>query len=263
MTLSIHPTALVSPKAQIADTVKIGAYAVIGDHVTLHDNIVIKSHVCIDGHTEIGADTTIHPFASIGSEPQDLKYNGEAGRLTIGTKNTIREHVTINIGTEGGGMLTAIGDHNLLMTGVHVGHDCRVGNRTILVNNATLAGHVTVMNGAVIGGLSAVHQFCRIGQLAMIGGMCGVENDVIPFGTVIGNRAVLKGLNLIGLDRANFEKSDIHAMRSAYRMLFDKEKGSFDSRIQAVEAEYPDALLVSQVVAFLKQPTKRRYVMPE
>ena len=263
MTYSIHPTAIISPNAKIGSSVKIGAYCVVGDNVTLHDNVELRSHVCIDGLTDIGNNTVIFPFASIGSVPQDLKYKGEAGRLEIGSDNIIREHVTINIGTEGGGMLTKIGNNNLLMMAAHVGHDCHIGNRIILVNNATLAGHVTIDDGAVLGGLCAVHQFCRIGKLAMIGGMTGVEHDVIPFGTVMGNRAVLKGLNLIGLERANFDKSDIHGMRNAYKKLFDKNNGSFESRIEQVATEDGHNPVVEQVITFLRQPTKRRFVMPE
>lgn len=258
----IHPKAIISQTAQIASTARIGAYTVIGDNVVVHENVHVHSHVVIDGHTEIGEGTVIFPFASIGSVPQDLKYNNEPARLKIGTHNTIREHVTINIGTEGGGMLTSIGNHNLLMTAVHVGHDCIIGNHTILVNNATLAGHVIVDDYAVLGGLSAVHQFCRIGKLAMIGGMTGVEHDVMPFGTVMGNRAALKGLNLIGLERSNYEKSDIHIMRNAYKALFDKDKGSFEERIDLIEAEFGTCPLVAEVVTFMRQPTKRRYVMP-
>ena len=259
----IHKTAIISPKAIISETAKIGAYCIVGDNVTLHDNVTLMSHVCVDGVTEIDSGTVIFPFSSIGSIPQDLKYNGEAGQLKIGKNNIIRESVTINIGTQGGGMLTKIGDDNLLMTAVHVGHDCHIGNKTILVNNATLAGHVTIDDGAVLGGLCAVHQFCRIGTLAMIGGMTGVEHDVIPFGTVMGNRASLKGLNLVGLERANFSKSDIHMMRNAYKKLFDKNNGSFESRIDDVAIEYHDSPLVSEVITFLRQPTKRRYVMPD
>ncbi len=263
MTHLIHKAAIISPKAVISETAKIGAYCIIGDNVVIHDNVELMSHVVVDGVTEIGENTVVFPFASIGSKPQDLKYKGEAGQLKIGKNNVIREYVTISIGTEAGGMLTHIGDNNLLMTAVHIGHDCYIGNQTILVNNATLAGHVTIDDGAVLGGLCAVHQFCRIGKLAMIGGMSGVEHDVIPFGTVMGNRAVLKGLNLIGLERANFDKADIHTMRNAYKKLFDKNNGAFDSRIESVALEYSESPLVSQVITFLRQPTKRRYVMPD
>jgi UDP-N-acetylglucosamine acyltransferase len=263
MTHLIHQTAIISPRAVISATAKIGAYCIVGDDVILHENVTLMSHVVVDGVTEIGENTVIFPFASIGSKPQDLKYKGEAGQVKIGKNNVIREYVTISIGTEGGGMVTKIGDNNLLMTAVHVGHDCHIGNRTILVNNATLAGHVTIDDGAVLGGLSAVHQFCRIGKLAMIGGMSGVEHDVIPFGTVMGNRAVLKGLNLVGLERANFDKADIHTMRNAYKKLFDKNNGAFDNRIDSVAADHKDSPLVAEVIAFLRQPTKRRYVMPD
>jgi UDP-N-acetylglucosamine acyltransferase len=259
----IHPTAIISATAKIAQSVQIGAYSIIGDFVTLNDNVIIKPHVSIEGYTEIGKGTIIHSFSSIGSIPQDLKYNGEAGRLTIGDNNIIREHVTINIGTSGGGMLTSIGHNNLLMTAVHVGHDCHIGNNTILVNNATLAGHVIIGNYAVLGGLCAVHQFCRIGELAMVGGMSGVENDVIPYGMVMGNRASLKGLNLVGLERADYTKDEINNMRSAYKKLFDRNNGLFDERIHLIEQEFNHSKLAMNVVAFLKQPTKRRYVMPE
>ncbi len=263
MTHLIHKAAIISPKAVISETAKIGAYCIIGDTVVIRDNVELMSHVVVDGVTEIAENTVVFPFASIGSKPQDLKYKGEAGQLKIGKNNIIREYVTISIGTESGGMLTQIGDNNLLMTAVHVGHDCHIGNKTILVNNATLAGHVSIDDGAVLGGLCAVHQFCRIGKLAMIGGMSGVEHDVIPFGTVMGNRAVLKGLNLIGLERASVDKADIHAMRNAYKKLFDKNNGAFDSRIDSVALEYSESSLVSEVITFLRQPTKRRYVMPD
>jgi UDP-N-acetylglucosamine acyltransferase len=259
----IHPTAIVSSSAKIAQSVQIGAYSIINDYVTLNDNVVVKSHVLIDGHTEIGDGTIIHSFSSIGSVPQDLKYKGEAGRLKIGKNNIIREHVTINIGTSGGGMLTIIGDNNLLMTAVHVGHDCHIGNDVILVNNATLAGHVTIEDKAVLGGLSAVHQFCRIGELAMIGGMSGIENDVIPYGLAMGNRASLKGLNLIGLERADYPKDDINNIRNAYKKLFDKNNGLFDERIHLINQEFGHSKLVMSVIDFLRKPTKRRYVMPE
>ena len=259
----IHQTAVIAQGAKIGKNVTIGAYCVIGEHVVLSDNVILKPHCVIDGHTSVGEYTVIHSFASIGSVPQDLKYTGEAGRLVIGTHNTIREHVTINIGTLGGGMLTQIGNHNLLMVGVHIGHDSIVGNHTILVNNATLAGHVHVDDYAVLGGLSAVHQFCRIGRMAMIGGMTGVEHDVIPYGTVMGNRAVLKGLNLIGLERSGLEKEKIHAVRAAYKMLFTKNDMSFDERIMQTEKHYADNAQVIDIIAFLKSETKRRFVMPE
>ena len=178
----IHPTAVVDPGASIGEDVRIGPYSLIGSDVVLGDNCEIHGHVVIDGRTRIGSGTKIFPFASIGLPPQDLKYNGEPSELEIGANNVIREHVTMNPGTEGGGMLTKIGDRCLFMVGTHVGHDCQLGDSVIMANNATLAGHVQVMDYAVFGGLSAVHQFVRIGRYAMVGGMTGVERDVIPFG---------------------------------------------------------------------------------
>lgn len=257
----IHPTVLIESGAILGQNVTIGAYCVVGGDVVLGDNVHLVSHVCVSGITSIGADTVIHSFASIGSIPQDLKYKGEAGRLDIGSRNKIREHVTINIGTEGGGLITKIGDDNLLMVGVHVGHDCMVGNHTILVNNATLAGHVCIEDYAVLGGLSAVHQFCRIGKMAMIGGMTGVEHDVIPYGMVMGNRGRLKGLNLIGIERSGWDKVTLNGVRAAYKMLFDTEGGKFDDRLEEVAGQYSDNILVQDIIQFLKSPSKRRFTM--
>lgn len=263
---NIHSTAIIAEGAKIGQNVKIGAYSIIHENVSLADNVEILSHVVVAGHTFIDEGTVIHPFASIGSNPQDLKYGGEAGRLEIGKRNTIREHVTVNIGTLGGGMLTKIGDDNLLMVGVHVGHDCIVGNKVILVNNATLAGHVHVEDHAVLGGLCAVHQFCRVGKMAMIGGMTGVEHDVVPYGMVTGNRAILRGLNLIGLERSGLEKEKIHAVRAAYKKLFVKEEGdsrSFDEKVNDVSAEYPNHVQIQEMIKFLQAPSKRRFVMAD
>ena len=198
---TIHPTAIIEDGAQLGENVSIGAYSVIGPEVTLGDGVTLESHVVVGGVTSIGAGTHIFPFASIGLQPQDLKFQGEVSRLEIGSNNVIREHVTMNPGTEGGGLLTKVGNDCLFMVGAHVAHDCQVSDHVILVNSATLAGHVEVGEFAIVGGLSAVHQFVRIGKHAMIGGMSGVENDVIPYGTVTGNRAHLLGLNLVGLKR--------------------------------------------------------------
>ncbi|MGE5270593.1 MAG: acyl-ACP--UDP-N-acetylglucosamine O-acyltransferase, partial [Thiohalocapsa sp.] len=205
----IHPTAVVDAGARLADDVVIGPYCVIGAQVSLLAGVALKSHVVIDGRTTIGARTRIFPFASIGHETQDLKYKGEPSTLEIGHDNTIREHVTINPGTEGGGMVTCVGSHCLLMVGAHVAHDCQIGDHVILVNNATLGGHVVVEDYAILGGLSAVHQFVRIGRHAMIGGMSGVERDVIPYGLVMGDRARLTGINLIGMQRRGFSREAI------------------------------------------------------
>ena len=219
----IHPTAIVAPGAELAETVSIGPYCVIGSDVRLGERVELLSHVVVEGRTSVGEGTRIFPFASIGHQPQDLKYHGEPSTLEIGSNNQIREYVTIQPGTEGGGMLTRVGDNCLFMASAHVAHDCIVGDNVIMANNATLAGHVVVGEYAFLGGLSAVHQFVRIGKHAMVGGMSGVEADIIPFGMVIGNRAYLSGLNIVGLKRRGFSRDEIHALRNAYRLLFGPE----------------------------------------
>ncbi|WP_417820844.1 acyl-ACP--UDP-N-acetylglucosamine O-acyltransferase [Terasakiella sp.] len=258
----IHPSAVVAPEAKLADGVKIGPFCIVGPDVQLGQNVELLSHVVIEGRTTIGKNNKIFPFASIGHCPQDLKYNGEPSRLEIGDNNTIREHVTINPGTEGGGMLTKIGSNCLIMVGAHVGHDCQIGDHVILVNNATLAGHVIIENWAIIGGLSAVHQFCRIGQHAMIGGMSGVENDVIPYGSVTGNRARLGGLNIVGLKRRNFDREVIHSMRTAYRLLFAQE-GTMAERVEDVYGMYKDIEPVMEIVKFIRQDSSRGVCTPK
>ena len=203
---NIHPTSVINPAASIADTVKIGPYCTIGPNVQIDEDVELVSHVCLSGQTKIGKRSQIFPFSSIGSDPQDLKYNGELSRLVIGEDNVIREHVTMNPGTKGGGLLTRVGNNCLFMVGSHVAHDCKIGDKVILVNNATLGGHVEIGDWALVGGLSAVHQFVRIGKHAMVGGMSGVENDVIPYGSVIGNRARLSGLNIVVLRILGFSR---------------------------------------------------------
>lgn len=261
MTENIHPTAVVDPKAKLGEGVVIGPYCVVGPNVTLGDKVNLISHVAVDGRTTIGSGTTIYPFASIGHRPQDLKYHGEESTLEIGSNNQIREHVTMNPGTEGGGMTTKVGDNGLYMVGVHVAHDCVVGNNVVLANNATLAGHVQVGDFAVIGGLSAVHQFVRIGSHAMIGGMSGVENDVIPYGMVKGERACLAGLNLVGLERRDFGREDIHALRTAYRMLFSTE-GTMAERLEDVAQQYGGKTLVDDMLGFINNRTSRALCQP-
>ncbi len=262
MTADIHSTAVVDPKAQIGADVVIGPYCVVGPNVELGDKIHLIAHVVVDGRTKIGAETVIYPFASIGQRPQDLKYHGEESTLEIGKNNQIREHVTMNPGTEGGGMTTRVGDNGLFMVGTHVAHDCVVGNNVVMANNATLAGHVHVGDFAVIGGLAAVHQFVRIGSHAMIGGMSGVENDVIPYGMVKGDRAYLAGLNLVGLERRGFEREDIHALRSAYRMLFSSE-GTMAERQEDVKEQYSNKSLVSDMIDFIENRASRALCQPE
>jgi UDP-N-acetylglucosamine acyltransferase len=249
--MSIHPSAIVSPKARLGAGVTVGPFCIVGDHVTLGEGVVLKSHVVVDGHTTLGAGTAVFPFAVLGGAPQDLKYAGEPSELLIGCNNVIREHVTMNPGTAGGGLKTVVGDNGLYMVGVHVAHDCRVGNHVIMANNATLAGHVHVGDYAVLGGLSAVHQFVRIGAHAIIGGMSGVENDVIPFGRVKGERAHLAGLNLTGLERRGFSKAQIKILQRAFNELFGEE-GTFDQRLEIVAADFSDDETVMQIVAFAR-----------
>lgn len=262
----IHPTAIIATDAHIAATATVGAYCVVGENVVLGDSVELKSHVCVDGRTEIGEGTVVYPFASIGSAPQDLKYRGEPSQLIIGKRNTIREHVTMNTGTEGGGMMTRVGDHCLFMVAVHVAHDCIIGNNVILANNATLAGHVEVGNGAIIGGLAAVHQFVRIGHYAMIGGLSAVEKDVIPYGSVIGERAYLAGLNLVGLKRRGVDREQIHALRAAYKQLFENDNDSkvLSDRVAALGAS-DDAVSseVAELLAFLSNDSSRSFCTPK
>lgn len=261
MTRNIHSTAVVDPKAELGEGVEIGPYCVVGPRVRLGDKVRLVSHVVVDGFTTVGEGTVIYPFASIGLPPQDLKYHGEESTLEIGAYNKIREHVTMNPGTEGGGMRTRVGDRGLYMVGVHVAHDCDVGNNVVLANNATLAGHVSVGDFAVIGGLAAVHQFVRIGAHAMIGGMSGVENDVIPYGMVKGERAHLAGLNIVGLERRGFNRDQIHALRSAYRMLFASE-GTMAERLEDVCNMYSSESLVGTVTSFIRNRGSRALCQP-
>lgn len=258
----VHPTAIVDPAAQLGAGVHIGPYCIVGGQVKLHDHVRLVAHVYLDGITAVGAGTEIYPFASIGAPPQDKKYHGEASELVIGRNNRIREHVTMNPGTEGGGMVTRVGDDCLFMVAAHVAHDCLIGNQVILANNATLAGHVTVGDYAIIGGLSAVHQFVRIGAHAMIGGMSGVENDVIPYGTVKGERAHLAGLNTVGMERRGFTKEQIRELRTAYRMLFAPE-GTMAERLDEVARLYPSERLVADVLEFIRSRASRSLCQPE
>lgn len=258
---NIHPTAIVDPKAQVADGATVGPFSVVGPDVVLGPGVELVSHVVVAGRTTVGEGTRIFPFASIGHQPQDLKYRGEPSRLEIGSNCQIREHVTMNPGTEGGGMVTRVGNNCLFMASAHVAHDCILGDNVILANNATLAGHVIVGDFAFLGGLSAVHQFVRIGKHAMIGGMSGVEADVIPFGMVIGNRAHLNGLNIIGLKRRGFNREDIHTLRNAYRLLFAPE-GTLQERLSDVEEQFKSNQVVMEIVAFIRDETSRSLCTP-
>lgn len=262
MSQSIHPTAVIENGATIGAGARVGPYCVIGAQVKIGADAVLHSHVSIAGDTEIGEGTQIFPFTSLGHAPQDLKFKGEKSRLVIGRNNTIREHVTMNPGTEGGGLLTKVGDNCLFMVGTHVAHDCILGDHVIMANNATLAGHVHVGDGAIIGGLSAVHQFVRIGAGAMIGGMSGVESDVIPFGSVIGERAWLAGLNLIGLKRRKLERADIHALRNAFKQLFESDEGTLADRAESVRSQYGDTPVVAEVLKFMGADSSRKLLVP-
>lgn len=258
----IHPQAVVEQGAVIGKGSYIGPFCVVGAHVSLGENVKLHSHVAVTGHTTIGDGTQVFPFASLGFQPQDLKFKGEISRLEIGRNNMIREHVTMNTGTQGGGLLTKVGDNCLFMMSTHVAHDCIIGNHVIMANNATLAGHVHVGDGVVIGGLAAVHQFVRIGQGAMIGGMSGVESDVIPFGSVVGERAWLAGLNLVGLKRRKVERAEIHALRHAFKALFEQEEGTLQERASRVEAEYGEVPAVQAVLSFMSGDTSRKLLTP-
>ena len=258
----IHPTAVIEDGAKIGTNVKVGAYSIVGANVELGENTQLHSHVVVVGHTKIGTNCQIYPFASIGQPPQDLKYKGERNSLSIGNETVIREYVTINPGTEGGGLKTQVGNKCLLMVGTHVGHDCTVGDEVIFANNATLGGHVIVEDFAIFGGLSAVIQHRRIGKLAIIGGLTVVDLDVIPYGRVVGNRAILDGLNLIGLKRRNYPHDQIQELRNAYNHLF-ADKGTLQDRIQHIEHEFPNQSLVNDVIKFLKVDTNNGICLPE
>jgi UDP-N-acetylglucosamine acyltransferase len=259
--IDIHPTAVIEDGAIIGDNVAIGPYCCIGGEVSLGDGVRLNAHVVIAGRTLVGPNTHIYPFASIGHQPQDLKYKGEPSRLEIGANNIIREHVTMNPGTEGGGMLTRVGNNCLFMVGAHVAHDSDIGNHVIFANNATVAGHVTIEDYAILGGLSAVHQFVRIGRHAMVGGMSGVEQDVIPYGSVLGNRARLAGLNIVGLRRRGFSRSEIASLRKAYRLMF-AEEGSMAERLNDVSEMYKDNQAVMDIVEFIRGESSRAICQP-
>ena len=256
----IHKTAIIDPKAKIASNVKIGAYSVIGPDVEVNENSIIHSHVSILGQTIIGKENNIYPFVSIGNDPQDLKYNGEKTKLTIGDNNTIREYVTINPGTIGGGGKTKIGNNCLFMISSHVAHDCIVGDNVIIANNVPLGGHAIIEDNVVIGGNSAVQQFTRIGKMAMIGGMTGVLHDVIPYGLSTGNRNSLQGLNLIGLRRAKFENKDILELSEAYKKIFATK--NINENIKKLNGSFQENSLVKNVIDFITKDKKRSICTP-
>ena len=256
----IHKTAIIDPKSKISSNVSIGPYSVIGPDVEIDENTIIYSHVSISGHTKIGKRNKIYPFASIGSDPQDLKYNGEETKLIIGDENTIREYVTINPGTVGDGGKTIIGNNCLFMISSHVAHDCLIGNNVIIANNVPLGGHVIIEDNVVIGGNSAVQQFTRIGKMAMIGGMTGVLHDVIPYGLSTGNRNSLQGLNLIGLRRAKFENKKILGLSEAYKEIFVTK--NLTENISKLNGSLKDNEFVKEVIKFIIKDKKRSICTP-
>ena len=258
-----HHTSIISEKAVLGSNVTIGPYCIINENVKIGNNVNLKAHVYIDGNTTIGDNCTFFPYCSIGSSPQDLKYRGEESILKIGANNIFREYVTVNPGTEGGGLKTIIGDNCLFMINAHVAHDCKIGNNVIMVNNASLAGHVILEDFAIMGALSGAHQFCRIGKHSMIGGLSGVDSDVIPYGTVIGNRAYLSGLNIIGLKRRGFSKDIIQDLRKAYGLLFSSQEGTFSDRVKEVSEEFLDNEPIQEIVQFLKSEKSRSICKPK
>lgn len=256
----IHPSAVIEPGAQIGAGCKIGAFCLIGPDVVLHDNVELKSHVVVTGDTEIGEGTVVYSFAVLGEIPQDLKFAGEKTRLIIGKRNRIREHVTMNTGTAGGGGVTRVGDDGLFMAGCHVAHDAQIGDRVIVVNQSAIAGHVILEDEVIVGGLSGVHQFVRVGRGAMIGALSMVAQDVIPYGLVQAARGRLDGLNLIGLKRRGVTRADITALRAAFQMLGDGE-GTFHERAERLGDE-TDSDYVREIVAFVLGDSDRHFLTP-
>ena len=256
----IHKTAIIDPKAKISSNVEIGPYCVIGPNVEIDDDVIIQSHVYILGKAKIGKKNKIYSFASIGNEPQDLKYSGEETQLEIGNGNKIREYVTINTGTVGGGGLTKVGNNCLFMVSSHVAHDCLVENNVILANNVPLGGHAHIERNVIIGGNSAVQQFTRVGKFAMIGGMCGVVRDVIPYGIVHGNRSILHGLNLIGLRRRNIPNKEILTLSEAYKNIFRNE--NLTENLKNLDTNLKANELVKDVIEFLEKDKKRLICTP-
>ncbi len=256
----IHKTNVIDSKAKIGKDVKIGPFCFIGPNVQLDDGVELISNIHIEGNTKIGKGTKIFPFASIGTVPQDLKYKGETNSLEIGENNIIREYVTINPGTAGGGSKTIVGNNCLLMISSHVAHDCKIGNNVVIANNVPLGGHVTIEDSVVIGGNSAVHQFTRIGRLAMIGGMTGVIKDVIPFGLSFGNRNYLKGINLVGLRRKKYGNKKIIELDRAYKKMFSS--ANLQENLSKINGEFKGNELVEEVTKFIEKDKKRPICAP-
>jgi len=262
MAKSIHPTAIIEAGATLAEDVRIGPYCLVGARAVLDAGVVLHSHVVIAGYTRIGERTQVYPFAVLGHPPQDLKFRGEASELVIGADCVIREGVTMNPGTVGGGLITSTGDHCLFLTQSHVAHDCRIGNHVIFSNNVMLAGHCKVGDYAILSGGCGVHQFVRIGAHAFIGGLSGIENDVIPYGMALGNRAHLAGLNIVGLRRRGFDRETINTLRAAYRLLFADE-GTFQERLDDTVETYSSSPEVMEIIDFIRADANRPLCLPE
>ena len=256
----IHNSSVIDKNAKIGKNVRVGPFCYIGPGVKIDDDVELISNVHIEGNTKIGKRTKIFPFASIGTRPQDLKYKGESSYLEIGENNTIREYVTVNPGTEGGGGKTVIGNNCLLMISSHVAHDCNIGNDVVIANNVPLGGHVTIEDSVIIGGNSAVQQFTRIGRLAMIGGMTGVLKDVIPFGLSFGNRNYLRGINLIGLKRKKYDNKKIMELDSAFKKIFSSK--NLHENLSKINGEYKENDLVAEVISFISKDKKRPICTP-
>ena len=257
----IHSTSVIDKSTKVSKNTKIGPFCYVGPNVELSDGVELISNVHIEGNTKIGKDTKVFPFASIGTQPQDLKFKNEKNSLTIGEKKLIREYVTINPGTEGGGLKTLIGNNCLFMISSHIAHDCKIGDNVIIANNVPLGGHVTIEDNVVIGGNSAVQQFTRIGRLAMIGGMTGVLKDVPPFGLSIGNRNYLQGINLIGLRRKKYDNKKIMGLDNAYKEIFASK--NLHENLSKINGEYKNNELVSEVIRFIEKDKKRPICSPQ
>ena len=256
----IHKTAVIDPKAKVSSNVKIGPYTIVGPYVEIDDDVEIQSHVNITGHTIIGKNNKIYPMASIGSDPQDLKYKNEKTTLMIGVNNTIREHVTINTGTIQGGGITKVGNNNLFMIGAHIAHDCIIGNDIVMANNSAAAGHAEIEDFVIIGAKCGIQQFTRIGKMAMIGGMTGVSRDVIPYGLSTGNRNFLNGINIIGLRRGKVQNKEIIGLTEAYKEIFKSK--SLSENLSKLNGKYEDNSLVRDVLEFINKDKKRPICTP-
>ena len=259
--MAVHPSAIVEEGAQIDDSAQVGPMCRVGAGARLAEGVALQSHVVVAGDTEIGARTVVYPFAFLGGPPQHLHYKGEPTKLAIGADCIIREHATMNLGTQAGGGVTRVGDRGFFMTGIHVAHDCQVGDDVIFANNATLGGHVQVGERAFLGGLSAIHQNCRIGANAFVGGCAAVAGDVIPYGSAFGNHARLGGLNIVGLKRRNVPRDTIHKMRAAYRLLFDGE-GAFKDRLEEARERFAGCAEIEAIVAFIDNGATRSLMTP-